>query len=216
MSRFVLVVAIAACAVALAAAHVRTSSIPSPDYSCWTWYDRECDGERVFLCPAGDGSWMKVSVRDHLNVAMPGCIVTADLSATCDMCLCGTVRAVTDANGCAYLYVCGGLDVSDTTLCCVATTSVQCLAVPIPYYDDGCSCDTTNGDGEAADSDNEPWLSPDLDGDCVVGGLDFSIFASDWLSGACRSDLDCDGTVGGLDFSMFAGHWLHDCTDCPY
>lgn len=65
-----------------------------------------------------------------------------------------------------------------------------------------------NGDGYGHICD------PDLDGDKVVGILDFNKFRTSWLKTSGNPaynqdcDLDGDGVVGILDFNIFRNYWL--------
>jgi hypothetical protein len=56
--------------------------------------------------------------------------------------------------------------------------------------------------------------SPDVNGDCEVGLIDYTLFASHFGSSepeAWIADLNCDGTVDMIDFSVFASHYGHTC-----
>ena len=50
----------------------------------------------------------------------------------------------------------------------------------------------------------------DLDGDAIVGIVDFLALLADWgpcAPGCCLADLDIDGNVGITDFLLLLGNW---------
>ncbi len=195
---------------------------PVENLSCWTWQGLQGSPtggpQRPLVCPDGDGpSTIWVCLKDGMGMPMPGVTVQANFAsaAGCHF-TCKAVTGVTDAAGHATLIICGGLDVP-TPPCCNVVTSVTAVGVGVvPYWT---LCCPPGGLGPFPDDGGMEWLSPDMTqavgSSLLVEGLDYSIFAGDWLTAACRSDYDCDGTVAGLDFSIFAIHWLHDCSSCP-
>ena len=98
--------------------------------------------------------------------------------------------------------------------------------------------DSTTGD-ELVDSNGQPiyqsttvtfrWLRPclyilqgDLNADCIVDFLDFSIVTNQWLDSTCTAPYWCDeadigktGAVNMNDFDLLSGKWLTDCHQTP-
>ena len=56
-------------------------------------------------------------------------------------------------------------------------------------------------------------VSPDIDGDLVVGFVDLALFASNWPPQpySPSRDFNGDGVIDLRDLSLFAQHWLHSC-----
>ncbi len=53
-------------------------------------------------------------------------------------------------------------------------------------------------------------ITTDLDGDGIVGIVDFLALLANWGTcerGCCLADLDIDGDVGITDFLILLGHW---------
>ena len=56
------------------------------------------------------------------------------------------------------------------------------------------------------------YNSPDINGDLVVDGKDFQLFAANYAANsAYLADLYHDGTVNGIDFQKFVSWYLTDC-----
>jgi hypothetical protein len=53
--------------------------------------------------------------------------------------------------------------------------------------------------------------SPDINGDCAVNAIDFSLFASSYGTADPCCNYNCDGAVDAVDFSLFAQHYGHVC-----
>lgn len=53
-----------------------------------------------------------------------------------------------------------------------------------------------------------PCISGDMNGDCRVDLLDFSMLAGRWLQNVLAGDLNTDGAINTKDLLIFAGHWL--------
>ncbi|KPJ60363.1 MAG: hypothetical protein AMJ46_07280 [Latescibacteria bacterium DG_63] len=176
-----------------------------PWLSTVEWRDMACDGNRVLTCPASFlpaptdtclTSWIHVRVVDICNRVMRGVLVEASFESNCDLSLCSSVRAMTNINGEASLRVRAGVDGTGGADCCTVTTRVSCLGITLLH-------------------DTRPWLSPDMNADSVVNFEDSDIFATDWLTGACRSDFNCDGVVDAFDWNIFASHYTHACEPNP-
>lgn len=204
MTKLLCIVVVVVAALALAAPHA-DASVPDPGYSQAGWLNFP---GTVLFCPAGDGSYIDVVVKDQFNAPMGGQNVNVNVVIDCpDLVWCSPPGApgwlpdttlITDVNGHCDLYFPGAGRHTPDTLCCDISTTIVCLGVTL--------------------FDEDLYLtSPDMtqSDPLFVGGLDFSIFALDYLSNSCRCDYD--GTpegawnVGGLDFSIFALHWLHVC-----
>jgi hypothetical protein len=177
-------------ALALGLAESGACAVPYPPNSDVDWHDLACGGTKAFVCPLGDGSWLRVVVRDQFNQPMVGVVVVATFTATCSMCLCLPVQGPTDSNGAVNLAIKSGLDVSGGPACCAVTTKVSCIGVVL--Y-----------------SAQKDWQSPDLNGDCAVNQADDSIVSGDLGSTARRSDFNCDGLVDSFDYALFAYHRSH-------
>ncbi len=55
---------------------------------------------------------------------------------------------------------------------------------------------------------HDPPVSGDLDGDGIVGIVDFLALLQAWgACPGCPADLDCDGSVGITDFLALLGSW---------
>lgn len=178
------------------------ASVPDPMNSTVEWRRLVCNDTKAFVCPAGDGSTMFVTLRDQFNAPMAGILVQASFDADCDMCVCYVPAAFTDMNGEAYLAMQAGLHypgplVPDPTPCCVVTTTVRALGVTLH-------------------TDTKEWLSPDMTqtpgSECYVEGMDYASIAWNTVYYACRSDFNCDGVVDSLnDMTTFQAHWHHTC-----
>ncbi|KPJ58469.1 MAG: hypothetical protein AMJ46_14150 [Latescibacteria bacterium DG_63] len=174
---------------------------PIPPEATVEWRNLVCDDSRAFVCPAcslvppGDtclASWIYVRTTDWFGAPYSGLEIYTQFDATCDMCLCAPVSAVTDDNGEAFLYIRAGLDRAASATCCSVKTRVMCLGVTLF-------------------ESTKPWLSPDMNADSVVDIDDTIILAGDWLTSACRSDFNCDGIVDSSDWAIFAAHYGHAC-----
>jgi hypothetical protein len=176
--------------------------LPDPDYCYADWLGLYCDSTRasVFTCPEEDGSRILVNIRDEHANPISGAAVSFDIEATCDYCECNNTSILTDSMGYAHIDLDIGLDVRPSEECCVVTTTVTCRGVVIPWLD-GSPSDTRN------------WLSPDLNGDCVVNSVDENLFLNDFPSapGPCRTDYDCSDAVDVLDYAVLMSHMDHEC-----
>lgn len=203
MAKLFYVGVVAALAVALVAPQA-WASVPDLGYST-TW--KTVPGTIMF-CPAGDGSTLDIEIRDQFNMAMGGVLVNVTVDIDCpDLVCCVDLPTwlpdttfTTDVNGRVPIitFPCGRHQPDDTT-CCTIDTQVSCLGVTLFSG----TYDLTTPDMTQAPGPPSSAL--------YVEGLDYSIFAGDWLSERCRTDYNADGDVEGLDFSIFAGHWLHVC-----
>jgi len=157
-----------------------------------------------------------VCAKDAAGAPVEGADVQAHFFEAGGPCLftCQDVTGETDEAGHAELIICGGLELSGTFNGCPIMTSIICSGVQIPYWTECCPA---GGDGPFGDDWGMVWVSPDVTqtDPLTVAGVDFAIFASDWLTDHPRSDYNCDGIVGALDFAVFALHWLHNCDSCP-
>ncbi len=175
---------------------------PDPSHSYADWANLAPNGTTVFACPGEDGSVLGVLVRDRDSSPITNALVTVEFAAGCGSCRCQTVTAVTDSmGGLAILWASMGLDRSIVASCCVVTATVRCLDVLIPWSGTG---------GSLVDS--RAWISPDLDGDCGVGAMDYMMFTLDMGTSSCRSDFDCSGLVDTTDFNIFSAHFPHSCS----
>ncbi len=174
--------------------------IPDMSYSHAAWQGLMCGDTVGFACPQGDGTALSVSIHDDTDQPIAGAHVVPAIHTDCDVCLCEPIAATTGPDGIAILPIHGGLDVSDGPECCELTASVTCLGETVPWGGPG---------GPSADT--RSWLSPDLDGDCMVGASDYAIFSSDYITDACRTDYNCDGIVDALDLGTYGGHNGHVC-----
>ena len=166
-----------------------TSALAQQEW--WNWVGL-VDG-KVLVCPKGDGG---TYIRAYLGRS--GVIVTAFFWDDCHN-QCNAVGGVSGPDGYLSLYLPVGLDVTGGENCCSVRIRLDiATGIFVPY----------EGNQEW---DTRDWLSPDMNGDLKVGGLDYSLWAQDWLSNACRSDFNCDGTVDAADYSVLALHWTHDC-----
>jgi hypothetical protein len=58
---------------------------------------------------------------------------------------------------------------------------------------------------------NPPTLSGDLNNDCIVNSLDWSVMNSKWFGTDTNSDLNHDGIVNTLDWSIMNSNWFKTC-----
>lgn len=196
-------VAIVVAAISVAAPFA-WASVPDPGYSTVTWMDIPLsapDDTVAMICPSGDASWLDVNVRDQFNAPLGGVLVEATFDGA-DIYLVSPVSGYTDASGDVDLLIYGGIDNTAQQQSITSGTVVTCLGVTL--Y-----------------SNDKDFLSPDMTqapgSENVVEGLDFSMFALDWLSVLEGSRSNFNRTnegpptvaVGGLDYSIFALHWLH-------
>jgi hypothetical protein len=147
------------------------------------------------VCPESDLGWVKitVTVRNIYGDPLPGKIVNCYA-----MPVTGTFSFAT------------GEDPQS------GTTNVN--GEVVFYYTDfgGCGDIQWGADCEGVvfNPSNIIYVaSPDNDGDCLVGLIDFGYFAAAFLvipADPC-CDYDCDGLVGLIDFGVFAAHFLHVC-----
>jgi hypothetical protein len=160
----------------------------------------------AMICPDAvlpvdtDLSYLQVNVRDQFNAPMGGVQVDATFDGA-EIYLTGPVTGFTDGVGDVTLNIYGGTDGTAVEQTVTSGTEVTCLGVVL--Y-----------------SNDKDFLSPDMSqapgSENKVEGLDYAIFAGDWLSteDGSRSNFNraVEGTppvaVGGLDYGIFAGHWL--------
>ena len=192
-------VAIVVAAISVAAPFA-WASVPDPGYSTVTWINLT-DDTTAMICPAGDASYLDVNVRDQFNAPMGGILVEAAFDGA-DIYLVSPVSGYTNGSGDVTLTIYGGVDASAGEQSPTSGTEVTCLGVTL--Y-----------------SNDKDFLSPDMSqapgSENVVEGLDYSLFAADWLSfvEGSRSNFNrlCNESggecVGGLDYAIFATHWLH-------
>jgi hypothetical protein len=166
------------------------------------------DDTTAMICPDAvapvdtDLSYLQVNVRDQFNAPMGGVQVDATFDGA-DIYLTGPVTGFTDGLGDVTLYIYGGTDGSAAEQTVTSGTEVTCLGVVL--Y-----------------SNDKDFLSPDMSqapgSENYVEGLDYAMFAANWLSGLFGSRSNFDRAwddaptntvaVGGLDYAIFALHWL--------
>ncbi len=183
-----------------ASAQGRPPGIPDPDmdYSRVDWVNLGCDG-KVFVCPAGDGTGISISVRDANDDPIEGAQVVPFFGGTCEGCMCDPISVFTGPDGTVTMSIYGGLNASPAPDCCAITTAMTVGGQEIPWL------------GTELPSDTREFISPDLNGDCVVDELDEAILNSDFGTSACRSDFDCDGLVELDDLMTYSIHFGHEC-----
>jgi hypothetical protein len=181
------------------------ASVPDGGYSDVQWINL-VDDTTALICPTGDGSYLDVFVKDQFNAPIGGVLVQATFDGA-EIYLVSPCEDYTDINGHAALYIYGGTDGSSGEQTVTSGTKVDCLGVTL-YEND------------------KDFLSPDMSqavgSGNYVEGLDFAMFAIDWLSqvDGSRSNFNRaresnpspppdDFAVGGLDYSILALHWLH-------
>ncbi len=175
------------------------ASVPDPGNSTVAWVNLRPNTDAALICPSGDGpTYLDIVVRDQFNAPMAGVLVEATFDDP-PVSLVSSCSGFTNGVGALTLTPAGGVECSgaDSTAR-LSSTTVTCLGVVL--Y-----------------SNDRPFLSPDMNADGTVEGLDYSIFASDWLDTimTARSNFDgmCPGASGecveGLDYSIFSVHWLH-------
>ncbi|KPJ59516.1 MAG: hypothetical protein AMJ46_10895 [Latescibacteria bacterium DG_63] len=176
------------------------ASVPDGENSDVQWINLVND-TTALICPAGDGSYLDVYVKDQFNAPMGGVLVQVAFDGA-EIYLASPCQGYTDVGGHVALYIYGGTDGTAAEQTVTSGTKVECLGVTL-YQND------------------KDFLSPDMSQGAgsqnVVEGLDYSIFAGDWLSfvAGSRSNFNrlCNEAggecVGGLDYSIFATHWLH-------
>ena len=153
-----------------------------------------CNPNTAVVCPASDMGWVKitVTVRNIYGDPLPGKIVNcyAIVVSGGPFCFCpgeDPQSGTTDVNGEIDFY----------------------------YHDfGGCGELQWGADCEGvvfAPSNIIYIASPDNDGDCQVGLVDFGNFAGSYLTPDPCCDYDCSGLVDLVDFGTFAGHYLHAC-----
>jgi hypothetical protein len=191
--------------VVLPALRAAEAGEPDPANSYAEWRDTAGGTGKPVICPAGDGSYVFVSLRDADGAPVVGRLVTLD----CSVPLCGECGPIyregyTDANGEVTFAITNGWDRSGDTSCCSISTSVHSSGVDIRFSDSGVHDDSR----EAA--------SYDYNGDCLVNEDDYNIFLSDYLGSACRSEFTGDGVVDLTDYSTWVVHNGHqDVSSVP-
>ncbi len=175
---------------------------PDPSNSWADWANLAPGGASVFACPGGDGSVVGVLLRDRDNNALTNTLVTFEFAAGCASCRCQTVTAFTDSiAGVAIMPATMGLDRSVLTSCCEVTATVRCRDILIPW----------SGTGGAL-ADSREWISPDLNGNCLIDAVDYMMFTYDVGTNFCRSDFNCSGLVDTTDFNILSAHFGHGCS----
>ncbi|MFH0777599.1 MAG: hypothetical protein V2A71_03105 [Candidatus Eisenbacteria bacterium] len=187
---------------------------PSQENSCFTWQNRPVGSDYTVVCPSGDAGTARIYVklRDSQGQPCSGHTVTASFYSDYDVYMCQTISGVTDANGVAVLNIYGSVDVTAGRDCAPVETSINVTSyygLGIPFCPDCPTIPDPPVGCLAASSDS--WLTFDYDGDLDVDGMDYSEFAKDWNTSACRSDFNADGKVDLLDWSVFCLHWLDAC-----
>jgi hypothetical protein len=162
------------------------------------WTNHLCGGSKAFISPTLGESALYVELVDEYGYPVQDAEVTAHLDATCEMCFCSPLTAITDENGSAYIPIHGGLRLADTD-CCLVNTTVTYQWNSLRWAEDDSLSDTRE------------WLSIDLDGDCRVDNQDQYLFSQDYGSSACRTDYDCSGTVDYEDYDFFSAHMNEGC-----
>ncbi len=152
-----------------------------------------CNPNVAVVCPASDMGWVKitVTVRNIYGDPLPGKLVNCYAIPVMGVfCFCpgeDPQSGITDVNG----------------------------EIDFFYHDFGGCGDLQWGadcEGVVFNPSNILYIaSPDANGDCQVGLVDFGIFAFSYLTGDPCCDYDCDGMVGLIDFGIFASHYLHAC-----
>jgi hypothetical protein len=56
-----------------------------------------------------------------------------------------------------------------------------------------------------------PSLTGDVNNDCIVNSLDWSIMNSKWFTSDSTADLNKDGIVNTLDWSIMNSNWFKTC-----
>ncbi len=159
-------------------------SLPDARYSFVELMYPICPDSRMLILPSEATGALVVIVKNEYDEPIVGAEVGASLMSTCGICRCEPFTGTTLYDGSAFLPIRGGLDASGSTACCEVTAVVFCMGVPIPWFEPG-----------GALEDTRIWLSPDLNGDCVVDSQDSLIIRADLPSTACRTDFDCSGFV---------------------
>ena len=180
--------------------------VPFPEPPEVVWHNLICEGtnKKALVCPGvkegppGDTcetAWIHVRLLDFpCQDPVPDAVVTlAITSSTCDSLLCAPVAGVTDANGYAELHPRGSVNASAGPGCCSVSYTITAM-------------------GYTLATGTLDWLSPDLNGDGIVDGLDTGILMGDWGTSACRSDFNCDGVVDQGDMDILEAHYVHSCT----
>jgi hypothetical protein len=182
------------------------ASVPFPDNCDVTFTGNLAGTGIVLVCPQGDEtggfSALNVTVRDQFNLAIPGQLVTVAFSPTLPpsppgpggpgVCVYAAISGTTDAAGFVHLSLPIGTDNTVASAPRVGSGyTVSCMGVTV-------------GTGTVA------VMSPDMNCNPNVDGLDFAMFALEYglTAPGLKCDFDNDGTVGGLDFALFALHWL--------
>ncbi len=176
---------------------VATASQPDPLYSSVEFQDLLSDTLTPLICLEGNGSWLKVTVRDENDAPVAGAEVELDIQSSCPLCNC-TPSSTTDSEGVAEIRIQAGLEAPFEN-CCTVTATVTCLGDTIPWKDSGASSDTRD------------WLTYDRDANCVMDSVDLDLFADDMGTSACRSDFNLDGSVNMLDPFIFLPHQWDEC-----
>ena len=153
-----------------------------------------CNPNTAVVCPASDMGRVKitVTVRNIYGDPLPGKLVNcyAIVVSGGPFCFCpgeDPQSGTTDGSGVIDFY----------------------------YHDFGGCGELQWGadcDGVVFTPSNIIYIaSPDNDGSCVVGLVDFGNFAGSYLTGDPCCDYDCSGLVDLIDFGTFANHYLHSC-----
>jgi len=174
--------------------------IPDAGFSDVSFYQAIRGQEAILVCPAADltppTSFFDVTVMSQFNRPLEDVEVVCTF-ANANVTVLDEIRDTTDVNGFCRIPIHAGT---------IITGPRGTTALSSEYT---VTCETV-----VLKTGTVYVLSPDLDGADIVGPLDFSVFALDWLltgvipPPGLRSDYNQDGSVNPLDFSIFALHWL--------
>jgi hypothetical protein len=171
-----------------------------PGYSYAEWRDLACGGAKAFICPDGDGSWIRAHIRDQYNQPMVHVLVGADYTQNCSLCVCSPLSATTSYQGEAKLLIRGGVGVGGATGCTSVPATIRSMSRTLPWLG-------TPG----FMSDTRQWISPDVTRDCQVDAADSMWLAAQMGGTECRVDYNCDSLVNLMDYVIFAPHYTHSC-----
>lgn len=110
------------------------------------------------------------------------------------------------------LSPCFGGNTADYSTLADGTTQFQ-LPLSAGGYSTNATTVVINGNAVPQTVDIS-WNSADINGDLVVDGKDFQLFAGHYGAASdYQADLYFDGTVNGIDFQRFVSWYLVDCVN---
>ncbi len=166
----------------------------SPAFSSIAPGETVCGESGVFLVPGdidGDFDWYQVDIAGSTRLTWSA---TAEFAAR--------IWIIDGNDGCAGAFILttvGGVECQEISVTAPVGPGIYWLVIGPTTFSDTSDC----GAGYTATLQGR--CAADLDGDGVVGILDFLALLAGW--GSPSGDVDGDGTTGILDFLALLGAW---------